>query len=255
MRDKVEYFIYPYPSSLAIQIASTGWTTGEKSFICEPIDYTSNPKAMELLQAFYLGYYLKMFELVETLFFIMRKKFNQVTGLHIYHHISTYMLSYIGCRFLGGGMMGIPVMLNCFIHVLMYLYYYLSTFGSRWQKLLASVKPKLTLLQMIQFVIMIVHSFSVFLPTCPVSKKFLLFFVPNIVILFKMFFDFYRKAYNERISKKDALRIMLKVILLRETWYDIVVWGLGVKLKVQKSAKMEELTGYYKDFMETRAGM
>ncbi|KAJ8942636.1 hypothetical protein NQ318_013349, partial [Aromia moschata] len=133
---------------LIYMIATAGWTTGENSFTCQPIDYSENPKAMRILRAFYMAYFLKMIELVETVFFILRKKFNQVTGLHVYHHISTFMLAYVGTRFLGGGMLGIPVMLNCFIHVLMYFYYYLSTFGQKWQKILASWKPKLTLMQM-----------------------------------------------------------------------------------------------------------
>lgn len=44
---------------------------------------------------FVVGWYyllLRITELVETIFFILRKKQNQISGLHIYHHISTIFL-------------------------------------------------------------------------------------------------------------------------------------------------------------------
>lgn len=43
-----------------------------------------------------------MLELVETAFFILRKKFSQVSSLHVYHHASTFFLSWIGVKFVGG---------------------------------------------------------------------------------------------------------------------------------------------------------
>jgi len=48
-----------------------------------------------------------------------------------------------------GALASVPVMLNSFIHILMYTYYFLSTFGPEWQKKLETWKPKLTLAQMV----------------------------------------------------------------------------------------------------------
>ncbi|KAJ8935164.1 hypothetical protein NQ314_012983 [Rhamnusium bicolor] len=131
-------------------MGTAGWITGEYSFGCQPIDYSDDPKAVKLVTGFYWLYWLKMVELIETIIFILRKKFNQVSALHIYHHTSTFFLTYVGCKFMGGGMACVPVMLNCFIHVLMYTYYYLSSLGHKWQKTLAPWKPKLTIAQMVR---------------------------------------------------------------------------------------------------------
>lgn len=42
---------------------------------------------------FFLG--LRILEFIETVFFILRKKKNQASFLHIYHHISTVLLMYV----------------------------------------------------------------------------------------------------------------------------------------------------------------
>lgn len=51
--------------------------------------------------------------------------------------------------FVSGGMFAVPVMLNLFIHVIMYSYYFLSSLGKEWQKRIARWKPKLTIAQMV----------------------------------------------------------------------------------------------------------
>lgn len=51
--------------------------------------------------------------------------------------------------FVSGGMFAVPVMLNLFIHALMYSYYFLSSLGKEWQKRIARWKPKLTIAQMV----------------------------------------------------------------------------------------------------------
>ncbi|CAH1981320.1 unnamed protein product [Acanthoscelides obtectus] len=183
-------------------IATAGWIQGELSLGCQPIDYSNRPTAIRMATAFYYIYLLKMVELIETVFFCLRKKFNQVSGLHIYHHASTFCLTYIGCRFVAGGMVSVPIVVNSFIHILMYSYYYLSSFGPSWQKTLAPWKPKLTMLQMIQFSLLIIHALTSLTPNCKVPRALMLIYVPNIVLIFKMFYDFYQKSYNKKSQNK-----------------------------------------------------
>lgn len=45
---------------------------------------------------------LKILELSDTVIFILRKKYNQASFLHIYHHTSTALLSWIACKFVPG---------------------------------------------------------------------------------------------------------------------------------------------------------
>ncbi|KAJ8964466.1 hypothetical protein NQ317_006982 [Molorchus minor] len=53
---------------------TSGWFTGEYSWGCQPVDYSYNPNALRLLNAFYYLYLLKMVELIETVFFVLRKE-------------------------------------------------------------------------------------------------------------------------------------------------------------------------------------
>lgn len=47
-------------------------------------------------------YMLKIVELVETVFFVLRKKQNQVSALHVYHHVSMVLLAWIGVKYFPG---------------------------------------------------------------------------------------------------------------------------------------------------------
>jgi elongation of very long chain fatty acids protein 7 len=105
----------------------------------------------------YFFYLSKFIELFDTMFFILRKKFNQVSVLHVFHHgimpvswwfgnyyYYTYLnIKYIyshylfkGVKFVPGGFGTFHALLNSFIHFLMYFYYGLSACGPRYQKFL-----------------------------------------------------------------------------------------------------------------------
>lgn len=45
---------------------------------------------------------LRLLELIETVFFVLRKKQNQVTALHVYHHISTVFIIWMFLKYSGG---------------------------------------------------------------------------------------------------------------------------------------------------------
>lgn len=42
-------------------------------------------------------------EYLDTVFFILRKKFNHVTFLHVYHHCTMFTLWWIGIKWVAGG--------------------------------------------------------------------------------------------------------------------------------------------------------
>ncbi|KAG5875867.1 hypothetical protein JTB14_037867 [Gonioctena quinquepunctata] len=190
---------------LIYMLCSAGWLQGEYSFGCQAVDYSNSPNAMQQLNALYYTYLLKIYELLETTFFVFRKKFNQVSSLHLYHHVSTLAIGFIGTKFFGGGMFVIPVLLNLVIHVFMYTYYYLSSLGPNWQRRLLPWKFKLTIAQMIQFSLMIVHAATAFQPGCKVSKVFFIFFSANVIFLYKMFKNFYEKTYRkEKYQNKST---------------------------------------------------
>lgn len=50
----------------------------------------------------YYAILLRVIEFIETIFFVLRKKHNQVTFLHIYHHISTIVIFWVFLKYSGG---------------------------------------------------------------------------------------------------------------------------------------------------------
>ena len=48
-------------------------------------------------------YFSKIIELLDTVFFILRKKNNQITFLHVYHHSTMVPLWWIGVKWYAGG--------------------------------------------------------------------------------------------------------------------------------------------------------
>lgn len=55
---------------------------------------------MTIISWFYL--LLRLAEFVETIFFVLRKKQNQVSTLHVYHHISTAAILWMFLKYSGG---------------------------------------------------------------------------------------------------------------------------------------------------------
>ncbi|KAH9504138.1 Elongation of very long chain fatty acids protein 1, partial [Bulinus truncatus] len=63
----------------------SGWLAGY-SLGCQPVDYSNSPQALRMVKVCWLFYMSKFIELLDTVFFILRKKFNQVSFLHVFHH-------------------------------------------------------------------------------------------------------------------------------------------------------------------------
>ncbi|KAG7199837.1 hypothetical protein KM043_017669 [Ampulex compressa] len=79
-----------------------GWLR-DYSFRCQPVDYSNNPKALRMARVVY-GYYIcKLIELLDTVFFVLRKKNRQISALHIYHHTLMPFAAWIGVRYVPGG--------------------------------------------------------------------------------------------------------------------------------------------------------
>lgn len=65
------------------------------------------------------------------------------------------------------------------------------------------MRIKLTLIlprTQIQFCLMMVNNLLGLNPSCNVSRPFLAMYIPNILILTYLFYDFYNKAYSKSKS-------------------------------------------------------
>ncbi len=101
-----------------------------------------------MVQVCHLFYLSKFIELLDTIFFIMKKNFRQVSVLHVLHHGIMPISWWFGVRFVPGGFGTLHSCINSFIHFLMYLYYGLAALGPDYQKYLFW-KKYMTWMQMV----------------------------------------------------------------------------------------------------------
>jgi hypothetical protein len=172
---------------------------------CQIVDKNSSDynETMKL----FIGYWFfmsKLIELTDTIIFILRKKWTQVSMLHVVHHSLVPLLIWVGYKISPGGNMALFPLLNSAIHTVMYTYYGLSTFGPRVQRYLWW-KKYLTTAQMVQFVIVMAHSLHVLvLPGCHFPKVLLYISLSNGLLFLVLFYSFFRRAYSSRKCSKTC---------------------------------------------------
>ena len=93
---------------------------------------------------------LKIFDLIETGIFTLRKKYRQVSFLHLYHHVSTVLIAWLGVRFIPVHVATFVVLVNSAVHIIMYSYYFGSTHNSKVvQAIVSPLKRYITIIQMV----------------------------------------------------------------------------------------------------------
>lgn len=154
-------------------------------------------------EAVYYGWLamcLRMVEFIETIFFVLRKKQNQVSALHVYHHISTFLIVWWSLKLsLSYQEMSIMV-LNSIVHIIMYSYYLLSSYQV-FRPLTNRVKPAITIIQLAQLVTMLVHVYAALQPSCDANKFIYVLHAVNLVILISLFSNFYIQTYIKKARK------------------------------------------------------
>ncbi|KAF7652873.1 hypothetical protein LDENG_00091280 [Lucifuga dentata] len=168
------------------------------SYLCQPVDYSTSPLAMRMASACWWFFFSKVIELSDTVFFILRKKNNQLTFLHVYHHGTMIFNWWLGVKYVAGGQSFFIAMLNTFVHTVMYSYYGLAAIGPHMQKYLWW-KRYLTSLQMVQFVMFVIYTGQKLMIECdfPNSMNMLVFcYCLTLIILFSNFY------YQSYVNKK-----------------------------------------------------
>nr|XP_019946692.1 PREDICTED: elongation of very long chain fatty acids protein 4-like [Paralichthys olivaceus] len=145
----------------------------------------------------------KGIEYLDTVFFILRKKFNQVTFLHVYHHCTMFTLWWIGIKWVAGGQSFFGAHMNAVIHVLMYLYYGLASCGPKIQKYLWW-KKYLTIVQMIQFHVTIGHTALSLYVNCDFPHWMHYSLICYAITFIILFGNFYYQTYRRQLPRRDA---------------------------------------------------
>lgn len=106
------------------------------------------PKGHPIAFFVWMHYNDKFVEYLDSLFFIMRRNFFLLTGLHCWHHLIMGPVWWCVIAHAAGGDAWYGSMWNSFIHVVMYAYYALKIVKS---PIASSMQMWVTVLQLVQF--------------------------------------------------------------------------------------------------------
>ncbi|XP_022816097.1 elongation of very long chain fatty acids protein 2-like isoform X2 [Spodoptera litura] len=164
----------------------------------------------------YYYFLAKTSELLDTVFFVLRKKTSQVTFLHVYHHAMMVVVTWSMLKYEPTYMMIFIRNINSFVHVIMYTYYCLSAFPALKKYLWW--KKYITKLQLVQFISILIH-FAMVLRTSECTLSYLSCFVVvfNTSLFIVLFGRFYRESYinkgkmkkgedNQNVQKFDEIK-------------------------------------------------
>ena len=149
----------------------------------------------------WVHYQNKYVELADTMFMLLRKKNQQISFLHVYHHAMLIWAWYFVCAYAPGGEAYFGALCNSAVHVVMYSYYAMALL-----RIQCPWKRYITMVQMAQFVVCFAHAvwclwtgaYPAWLCACNI------FVMVNMLVLFGRF---YVKAYaKKRATKKAAAR-------------------------------------------------
>lgn len=89
----------------------------------------------------------------------------------------------------------------------MYTYYLIAAVADkRTVRALMPVKKSITVLQMVQFTLILVHALLVSF-TCGVEKSIFIYFIFVIGLMFYGFYDFYGKSYQSSKRRKSSIAV------------------------------------------------
>lgn len=117
-----------------------------------------------------------------------------------------FIAVWFGVKFCPGGHSTFFGWANSFVHIVMYTYYLLSAMGSQYQKYLWW-KKYLTALQMIQFILIMVHAFQLLFIDCNYPKAFVWWIGMHAIMFFLLFREFYVQSYKTKrqVSYKNII--------------------------------------------------
>ncbi|CAN7990116.1 unnamed protein product [Ixodes pacificus] len=111
---------------------------------------------MEYLELCWWNHCVRMADLLDTIFFVLRKRDSHVSFLHVFHHGAVLFCGWYALAYGSDGQPASGICVNSFIHADMHSYYFLSLLGPAFCPYLWW-KRHLTQLQLLQFGIIFIH--------------------------------------------------------------------------------------------------
>uniref|UniRef100_A0A0K8RF79 Elongation of very long chain fatty acids protein n=1 Tax=Ixodes ricinus TaxID=34613 RepID=A0A0K8RF79_IXORI len=170
------------------------------SLWCQADDSLTSPRAMILFRHSWWYLLLKMTELLDTFFFVLRKKNQHISFLHVLHHtlalVTVWLDLYMGVL----GQVALFPLLNSSVHIVMYTYYGLAALSPNLRPNLWW-KKYVTQFQIAQFMVLTVHAIVPILHVCGFPQGFACFMAAEAALFSALFSQFYVRTYMKRGDK------------------------------------------------------
>lgn len=97
-------FVFPFRVSLRLQcLYEINFKyEGRVNFMCESLDFSDSYVGLRSAQSSYCYLLLKILDLFDTVFFVLRKRTRQISFLHVYHHVAVLIGSWIAVSWAPG---------------------------------------------------------------------------------------------------------------------------------------------------------
>lgn len=170
--------------------------------LCQGMKFATDPASMRLLELGWWYLLVRSLDLLDTIFFVLRKKDDHVTFQHVSHHFCCVFSGHI---FLSLGMDGQPwfgLTINAGIHVVMYAYYFLASLGPQMRPYLWW-KKHLTIAQIVQHYLIIIHGLIPVFYECGYPMFLVKIALPQGLLGLGLFINFYALSYTGHKSWAD----------------------------------------------------
>lgn len=158
-----------------------------------------------ILRAYWYFTISKLVDLIDTICFVLRKKFTHISFLHVQHHAVALLVTWFYGKYSPGQEFVVIGFFNIFIHVLVYSYYFIASLGPKFRKFLWW-KELLTRLQIVQFLVNITFlTISLNFLECGYRPEKVSVAVLINILNMVLFVNFYYQNYlrkNQREQKK-----------------------------------------------------
>ena len=148
-----------------------------------------------LIPVYRIYWLTKLYELLDTVFMILRHKQRQISFLHVYHHSTMIILSDLVYHIYPYPAFTVYLALNSVVHVVLYAYYGLSALNPenppKWKKFL-------TQFQIVQFFLDMVHVIMGYL-----YHGYCIYGIFYGITMISLFSNFYYQAYVKAPKSKS----------------------------------------------------
>ena len=158
--------------------------------------FTTDRTNSALCNSFLVYWLSKLFELLDTVYMILRHKTRQISFLHVFHHASITLVGEWGYRDFCFPAFIPTVILNSAVHVVMYGYYGLTAFyplkDFGWKK-------RITQMQIAQFGLALCHATYGYL-----YYRFCVYSILYGLSMVVLFSNFYYHAFIRKIARRNT---------------------------------------------------